>query len=193
MGDWSQTIVDAEAGPQDADRLAARVRDWLVSAGIVLAERTDCVLGSELGHPPGPNAGRALEDPSSDQGWQGLWTNGLDITVGRRVFDAGQGEVEAVTCPHCAKRIRLDDDHGEAWDLISDAFDEWLTGRDGVVACPSCGREVEPAAWRWPGDHFALGHLGFQFWNWPPLKQDFVAEVGRRLGGHRVVLLEGKL
>jgi uncharacterized Zn-finger protein len=197
MGDWFQTIVDVEAGAEDADRLAARVRDWLISAGIVLAERTDCVLGAEVGHPPGLAVGQALEDPSSDDGWQRLWTNGLDVTVGRRVFDAGQGEPEAVTCPHCTTEIRLVDDRwqliDEAWAPFREVFTEWSEGRDGVIACPSCGRPVEPSAWQWAGDCFALGHLGFTFWNWPELKQDFVAEVGRQLGGHRTVLLEGKL
>ncbi|TDC91407.1 hypothetical protein [Actinomadura sp. 7K507] len=197
MGDWFQTIVDVEAGAEDADRLAARVRDWLISVEVVLAERTDCVLGAEVGHPPGPAAGQALEDPSSDDGWQGLWSNGLDITVGRRVFDAGQGEVEAVTCPHCMGAIRLIDDGweliDEAWAPFREVLTDWPEGYDGVIACPSCDQPVEPTAWRWADDYFVLGHLGFTFWNWPPLKQDFVAEVGWRLGGHRTVLLAGKL
>lgn len=197
MGDWFQTIVDVEAGAENADRCAARVRDWLTSAGIVLAERTDCVLGAEAGHPPGPAVGQALEDPSSDDGWQGLWTNGLDIIVGRTVFDAGQGDVEAVTCPHCTREIRLVDAHWatieEAWAPFREVLTAWPEGDDGVIACLSCGEPVEPTAWRWADDYFALGHLGFTFWNWPQLKQDFVAEVSRRLGGHRVVLLAGKL
>ncbi|MEV4000607.1 hypothetical protein [Actinomadura sp. NPDC049753] len=197
MGDWFQKIIDVEAGAEDAERLAVRVRDWLISGGIVLAERTDCVLGAEGGHPPGPAVGQALEDPSSDDGWQSLWTNGLDITVGRTIFDAGQGDPVAVTCPHCTSEIRLVDDHwqpiDEAWAPFSEVFTEWSEGYDGVIACPSCGKPVEPSAWKWAEDYFALGHLGFTFWNWPELKQDFVAEVGRQLGGHRTVLLAGKL
>lgn len=54
MGDWFQTIVDAQVASQDAEGLASEVRDWLVSSGIVSSERTDCVLGSDLGYSPGP-------------------------------------------------------------------------------------------------------------------------------------------
>lgn len=197
MGDWFQTIVDVEAEAEDAERLANGVRDWLISEGVVLAERTDCVLGAVAGHPPGPAFAQALEDPSSDDGWRDLWSNGLDIAVGRTVFDAGQGEPEGVTCPHCAGEIRLVDDHwqpiDEAWTPFGEALSDWSDGVDDTIPCPSCDRPVEPAAWRWTDDYFVLGHLGFRFWNWPPLKQDFVAEVGRRSGGHRTVLLAGKL
>ncbi|MEB3367529.1 hypothetical protein [Saccharopolyspora mangrovi] len=197
MGDWFQTIVDVEVGAEDAEHFAAEVRDWLISAGIVLSERTDCVLGAQVGHPPGPAAGQALEDPSEDDGWQRLWTKGLDITVGRAVFDAGQGEVEAVTCPHCAKELRLVDACwqliDEAWAPFREVLTDWPEGLDGVIACRFCERPVEPTAWLWADDHLALGQLGFTFWNWPSLKQDFVDEIGRRLGGHRTALLAGKL
>ncbi|OKI41301.1 hypothetical protein A6A29_38220 [Streptomyces sp. TSRI0281] len=37
------------------------------------------------------------------------------------------------------------------------------------------------------------GHLGFTFWGWAELTSDFTGEVGLRLGGHRTVLLAGKL
>ncbi len=53
MGDRFQTIVDLDAGPADAEALAHRVVEWLVAEGVVLADRTNCVLGQPLGHPPG--------------------------------------------------------------------------------------------------------------------------------------------
>ncbi|MFD5336910.1 hypothetical protein [Streptomyces hawaiiensis] len=40
MGDHFQTIVDLDATEADAEPLARRVVDWLVTEGIVLAERT---------------------------------------------------------------------------------------------------------------------------------------------------------
>ncbi|GDY84963.1 hypothetical protein SAVCW2_41620 [Streptomyces avermitilis] len=57
MGDHFQTIVDLDASAGEAPELAARVIEWLVTEGIVLAERTDCVLGRPLGHPPGRTGG----------------------------------------------------------------------------------------------------------------------------------------
>lgn len=61
MGNHFQTIVDLHATPADATALAARGLDWLVAEGIVRAERTDCVLGAPLGHPPGPLWAKAVE------------------------------------------------------------------------------------------------------------------------------------
>ncbi|MEU8802836.1 hypothetical protein [Spirillospora sp. NPDC048819] len=196
MGDYFQTLVDVQAGPDEAERLARDVLDWLVASGVVAAGRTDCVLGADLGHPPGPRADAVL-DGEGYPSWRDLWTNGLDIATGRSVFDAGQGEPSAVSCPHCATTIELVDEGyelvREAWEPFGEAMTEWSEGRDGIIACPACTRAVEPAAWRWADDYFAFGHLGFTFWNWPPLRPEFVAEFTRRLAGHRTVLLDGKL
>ncbi|MFF4240319.1 hypothetical protein ACFYYL_30960 [Actinomadura geliboluensis] len=61
-----------------------------------------------------------------------------------------------------------------------------------VKPCPTCERPVDPQAWQWADDYFALGHLGFTFWNWLPLRPDFIAALAARLG-HPLVHLEGKL
>lgn len=193
MGDWFQTIVDVQASHDEADALAAHVREWLISAGVVSAERTDCVLSADLGYPPGPDAD-AVVDPSS---WDVPWQGGLDITVGRTVFDAGQGEPMAVTCPYCSATVGLVDEYfelvDEAWEPFREVVHGWDEGRDVVIPCAACGRPVEPNSWKWADDYFALAHLGFRFWNWPPLRPEFVAEFTRHLADHRTVLLEGKL
>lgn len=194
MGDWFQTIADVQASPQEAEALAAEVRDWLISSGVVSAERTDCVLGADLGHPPGPRAETAVDLSASTVPFGG---GGLDIITRRTVFDAGQGEPMAVACPYCSVTVDLVDesfelDH-EAWEPFREVVHGWDEGRDVTIACPSCGRPVEPTAWKWADDYFALAHLGFTFWNWPELRPEFVAEFTRHLAGHRTVLLEGKL
>jgi hypothetical protein len=89
MGDWFQTIGDIEATPDEAEKLAAAVLTWLVEAGIVAAERTDCVLGSDLGYPPGAKYTDAVTEP--DPSLTKRWTNGLEILTGRTIFDFGQG------------------------------------------------------------------------------------------------------
>lgn len=194
VGDHFQTVVDVEATLAEAERLVVDVRDWLISAGIVSAELTDCVLGADLGHPPGRSADEVVVGGYS---WKHLWTNGLEIEVGRTVFDAGQGEPWAVTCPYCTTEVPLVDEQfvlvAEAWRPFADVLDGWAQGRDAVMPCAACGRSVRPVDWQWADDYFALGHLGFTFWNWPPFRAEFVAEFGRRFGGHRVVLLAGKL
>jgi hypothetical protein len=195
MGDWFQTIVDTEATSGEAQRLAAHVLDWLVADGFVAAERTDCVLGADAGHAPGARCGEAVEEP--DPELFGVWSNGLHVTVGRTVFDAGQGEPTAVTCPHCATEIPLVDECWslveESWDRFRGAVGSWAEGHDEPVACPSCDRTAPVHTWLWADDHFAFGHLGFTFWNWPALRPGFVGDFSHRLGGHRTVLLEGKL
>ncbi|MFF0739025.1 hypothetical protein ACFYVL_01380 [Streptomyces sp. NPDC004111] len=195
MGDWFQTIVDTEAAPEEAQALAGNILDWLIADGVVAAERTDCVLGADAGHPPGTRFAEAVEDP--DPELVNVWSNGLHVAVGRTVFDAGQGEPSAVTCPHCAAETSLVDEYwspiDEAWDRFRDAVGSWADGDDEPVACPSCTRTAPVHTWLWADDYFAFGHLGFTFWNWPVLRPEFVAEFSRRLGGHRTVLLGGKL
>lgn len=47
--------------------------------------------------------------------------------------------------------------------------------------------------WQWIGHWpFAVGFLGFTFWNWPSLRLDFISQFADRLQ-HRVVITRGKL
>ncbi|GAA2081629.1 hypothetical protein GCM10009780_19210 [Actinomadura alba] len=91
MGDWFQTIVDVQAASGEAEALAADVRDWLISSGVVSAERTDCVLGSDLGYPPGPRVDEVVDNSGCSLPWQNVSANGLDIITGRTIFHAWQG------------------------------------------------------------------------------------------------------
>ncbi|WP_372350992.1 hypothetical protein [Streptomyces sp. KL116D] len=82
----------------------------------------------------------------------------------------------------------------EAWDRFKEAVEPWAEGSTiEPVACPSCGRTAPVHAWHWANDYFAFGHLGFTFWNRSKLRPEFLVDLSRRLGGHRTVLLEGKL
>ncbi|MFH9041773.1 hypothetical protein ACH4FA_20825 [Streptomyces sp. NPDC017966] len=193
MGDYFQTIVDLDAGPDEAAELADRAVAWLVDEGIVLAERTGCVLGQPLGHPPGPNWHRAVaEDDADREPW-----DGLAVEVGRTVFDAGQGDPEAVTCPRCAATMRLVTD---TWDTIDDAWapfraamETWDETGEAQVVCPACAESVPLPEWRWADDYFAFAHLGFEFWNWPEFTPEFLTRFSHALGGHRVGRVGGKL
>ena len=182
MGDWFQVIVDRDATEPEAPRLGAAVHEWLAAEGIVSLEPADCVLGSALGYPPGPSYGRAVVDP--DDGLFTLAHNGLRIVTGRTVFDPGQGGFELV-CASCSNRSEVPDEWGEA-------VDEWCEARGrGLLACPRCGRSRPVTEWE-SDPPCVLAYLGFKFWNWPPLKEELVEEIGKRLA-HRVVLVSGKL
>ncbi|KUM72401.1 hypothetical protein [Streptomyces curacoi] len=193
MGDHFQTIVDLAASPQQAPHLAERVVEWLVAEGIVLAERTDCVLGQPLGHPPGPHWQRAVGPDDAD--WD-PW-DGLAVYTGRTVFHGGQGEPEAVSCPRCGVTTRLITDEWEliddAWAPFSEAIDAWHKTGAARVDCPACAEAVPLTDWTWADDHFAFGHLGFEFWNWPPFTEKFRARISELLDGHRTAYVWGKL
>ncbi|MFE9324211.1 hypothetical protein ACIHDR_11440 [Nocardia sp. NPDC052278] len=180
MGDWFQNIVDVEATDADAAELSEQIVAWLVVEGIIVSERTDCVLDAEPGYGPGPNCLRAAESPVPD-----LRTNGMSALTGRHGFDAGEGAFpETITCPSCAAEIRLDP--------VAEDEVVWVYAGVEARTCPGCSDLIDYDEWVWPESYFVWGHLGFRFWNWPPLRPEFIAELGRRLG-HRTVLQEGKL
>ncbi|MFD8223213.1 hypothetical protein ACFV16_03465 [Streptomyces massasporeus] len=207
MGDYFQTIVDLDASAADAERLARRVVDRLVTEGIVLAERTDCVLGRPLGHPPGPSWARAVGDLDADEE---PW-DGLAVHIGRTVFDGGQDSPEAVTCPLCAATTPLESDPydeflpepdgrstaatdaEDPWPRFATALATWQTTGDAMVVCPACRCPAPLPDWTWTDDRLALGHLGFEFWNWPELTDDFRTRLSGLLDGHRTAYVWGKI
>ncbi|GAB3889522.1 hypothetical protein GCM10029964_059340 [Kibdelosporangium lantanae] len=175
MGDHFQRIVDVEATEAQAPGLAAVVVEWLVDRGVVRAEVTDCALGD--GHAPGPEYAVAVTEP--DPGLVDLRTNGLEVAVGRQVFFSADVS-QWIACPHCA--VDFDSD---------EAIRTWYLHGTDTHPCPVCGRLVALNDWRWEPP-WGFGCLGFTFWNWSPLRDDFVADVAGLLG-HRVVRPYGKM
>jgi hypothetical protein len=191
MGDHFQSIVDLDATPADASALAGRAVQWLVREGVILAERTDCVLGSPLGNPPGAHWTKAVAEPD----WKP--TDGLKVETGRTVFHGGQGDAQYATCPACANRTDFyteswDDIEG-AWEPFGEAINAWHKTGDATVACQHCGLASDLRAWTWADEYFAFAYLGFEFWNWPEFSPAFLADFARVLDGHRLVRVWGKL
>ncbi|MCA8986629.1 MAG: hypothetical protein KDA78_03255 [Planctomycetaceae bacterium] len=182
MGDWFQSVVDRDATESEAPELGAAILEWLVDEGIVTSDATDCVLGSDTGYPPGPNYHKATG--GTDEHLLQLVTNGLDVITKRNVFHSGQGGFELI-CSACSDRIEVP----ETW---GDAVGEWYENKGpGLLACPRCG-ERQPIN-EWEHDPpWGFANLGFKFWNWPALTDDFVKDIAEHLG-HRVLLVAGKL
>ncbi|MEU0439650.1 MULTISPECIES: hypothetical protein [unclassified Streptomyces] len=227
MGDFFQTVVDLDAGPQDAARLAERVVGWLAAEGIVLAAPTRCLLGDGLGHEPGPHWIKATGEENADH----QPYDGLEVHTERTVFHDGQGGPGSVICPRCGTTTGLDfggpeegpvgedgtpppgdgaspaDEDGlppvgghgappgeEIWPKFGEAITTWYeTGAAAHIDCPVCAAPVALTDWRWGDGWFSFGYLGFEFWNWPPLSEEFRARVADLLDGHRTAYHWGKL
>ncbi|MGW7565533.1 hypothetical protein ACWGJV_04550 [Streptomyces tendae] len=186
MGDRFQVIVDLDADDGDSEPLARRVREWLVAEGVVLGERTPCVPGQALGHPPGPHWERAVTDD-----WDFPPSDGLAVHTRRTGFTSGADMPGAALCPRCAASVALDD--AAAWPTFSTAMQTWHDTGTAAVDCPACAAPVPVQDWAWDDAPLALGHLGLEFWNWPDLTDAFRARVAALLDGHRTAYLWGKL
>jgi hypothetical protein len=195
MGDNFQIIADVEATEAEAPPLAESVVTWLAENAIIAATPADCVLGSGPGYSPGPGYTTAVSE--LDVMFLELRTNGVEVLTTKTIFFPVQGELGPAECPHCRQVMVLEDPGtGEAtthWEQFSDALDQWWAGGPGEVACPHCTQRVSLNDWQWVGGWpIAAGFLGFTFWNWPPLSEEFIAQMATRLG-HQVVVTKGKL
>jgi hypothetical protein len=189
-----------EATLDEAPRLANTVIEWLTAEGIVDATLTDGrdVWGAGY-YRPGPNHRLVVAHPDHPYatGFAESGLGRLKVVIGRTVFYPVQGEPGPAVCPLCGYAVMLiDSETGQAtedWELFSDALADWPDGGPGIVHCPNNGSAITINEWQWQGDWpIAVGHLGFEFWNWPLLHPDFVTQIGRLIG-HRVVVTRGKL
>lgn len=182
MGDWFQSVVDRDATESEAPQSGILIQQWLVDEGIISRNASACVLGSDTGYPPGPNYEKAVG--GHDDCLNLLATNGLNIITTRNVFHTGQGGCELV-CAACTERF-------EATDAWGDAVGEWYERNGpGSLACPGCGHSQPIDEWE-HDPPWGFANLGFEFWNWPPLTEQFVQQFAERLK-HRVLLVAGKL
>lgn len=183
MGDQFEIVVDTDVGDETAAVVASAIVRWLVGEGVVMAERSACVLGlDDLGHAPGPSAATAFSGESI--GIRTLTSNGLELNIGREVFTACEGGTEPLGCPRCGAENSADDEWFEA-------TDDWYDGGVGLMACAECAAVSPITAWK-TEPYWAFGNLGFTFWNRPPLRPDFVQQISQQLN-HRVKLVVGSL
>jgi hypothetical protein len=194
MGDSYRVIVDPVATLTEAPILAAKVMEYMISRGIISPERRDCVLSKDQGYPPGNNVGEALAQwtPEYTPGVpvpldqigdtvRGCVVNGVIEVVGRTVFF---NFVDLVRCPLC----QADNVHGEWGDAVS----RWNKGDDlALLKCICCNEKSPLTEWTFDPP-WAFGNLGFEFWNWGPMKRSFVDKVSELLG-HKVVSIARKV
>jgi hypothetical protein len=151
-------------------------------------------------YPPGPNVDEALAtwSPSKTRGSFGQplppaqileellhWSdNGVEEIVGRTVFHNYGAGLNAVRCPGClANQVK------GTW---SDCINDWFRGDDfATVPCQNCQESSPLTEWLFDPP-WLFGHLGFEFWEWPPMKRRFIDAISRILG-HKVRMVAGHI
>lgn len=186
MGDAYVWVADVDARPEEAAELAGRVMDWLEEEGVVRSELTHCLLGDELGRPPGPHAASAVTEEGEVTE---LGACGVGMEIERRVYLCA--EAWTATCPHCGATAEPSESGPDMWTrkwapLLDDLY-AWFGGTGpGSGACVRCGGRADFLAWG-IDPPVAVAHLGLVLWNWPPLSGRFLEELSGVLGGHRLV------
>jgi hypothetical protein len=185
MGDWFQHVVDLDASTAEAPLLQDHLHAWLVQHGIIASTRSPCVLDAlGRGYAPGPRYPLVVDATLKTlERTNALQIKGVVFCTGRTVFDSGQGRV-ALFCPGCHGKDP--DDH--AW---TEAVTEWFEGGRGLLACAQCHTAHPITEWIFE-PAWGFSSVGCTFWNWPPLKPSFVADIARVLG-HRIRYIAGKL
>lgn len=176
MSEHAVTLVELSLTAADAQARAEAVRDWLLAAAVVVANPAPDALTSPSGLLPGPEAEARATDGAIVRG---LRNSGVDIVVGRQLFDSGMN-FEPPQCPGCAAPLAV----GAYVDLLG----EWVESGEPATACPECGQAA--LLGDWPGDCAChVGELGVRFNNWPLLRARFMDELGHVMGvRYRVVL-----
>jgi len=100
-----------------------------------------------------------------------LAVNGLEIIIGRQVFDSGGLDLTLVRCPVCQENI-VDSE----WDLAP-----WANQESDLLSCPQCNSASVVQAYTFE-PAWGFSNLGFRFWNWPPFTAQFLVQVARIIG-----------
>lgn len=171
-------LVEISLTATEARRNAPVVTSWLLARGVITPNPDrDLMAPSEFR--AGPHCSAA--SPEADR-WVGGGHTGVDILVGRQVHHAA-GNYEPPACPHCgAEAIGADDHHA--------LIEPWLHDRvEAPVRCIACGRTspVGDLDGRWS---FHVGDLAVVFHNWPPLHEEFAADLGTVMGPRTRMVLE---
>ena len=170
MSDRSISIVPRQSGYPDKEIKAKEILEWLVSLDIVKPTASDCILSSRKGY--AISIGARLISTAPEYLPFDLGVNGLDIITERQVFDTGQNGIEELICPSCKQNIASED-----WEFLN----EWSDNKSNNLTCPLCniGTDIHQYSFI---PEWGFSDLGFTFWNWSTLKDDFISDFKRKLG-----------
>jgi hypothetical protein len=104
--------------------------------------------------------------------------------VRRSIFHNFGLGLDLVRCPICL----VNQVEGK-W---SDGVGGWFQGDDlATILCEHCNKSSLLTDWFFDPP-WLFGHLGFEFWEWPPMKRRFLDDISRILG-HKVRMILGKI
>jgi hypothetical protein len=178
MSDNSISIVPKKSNYPDNLNKAKEILDWLVSLDIVKSSTSDCVLGQQEGHAISDGARSVTANPE-DLPFD-LITNGLAINTSRQVFDTGQNEIETLVCPACKQDIVSAD-----WGFIG----EWAEENNDFITCPSCKTKSDIQKFSFQPE-WGFSNLGFTFWNWPGLTDNFISAFKEKLDAEVAIVYQ---
>ena len=158
---------------------------WLIERGMVLPDKTDCALGPHGGYPPGPSAEIAIDGVAH---LRQLKSNGLEITVGPKLSIAPAAFDDDVTykCATCGSHPGGIDFFQTHMVAVIETFlaDE----AEPVVICPSCKQEHGLRSYEFEPPALAAAYCTLTFWEWFPVKNEFIAKLAAAARGKPTVL-----
>jgi hypothetical protein len=169
MSDYNISIVPKQSNYPDKEIKTKEILDWLVSLDIVKPTLSDCILSDKNGYAISDGAKNVVDD--IDTLPFGLVTNGLEIITERQVFDTGEHGMEELICPNCKQNIS-----DEEWSF----FDEWFEQENNEMTCPLCNVATNIHQFKFTPE-WGFSDLGFKFWNWSELKDDFIFQFKQKL------------
>ena len=148
---------------------AKEILNWLISLDIVKSTPTDCVLSSTDGYAIS-NGAKLVMTGDSNLPFN-LGANGFEISTCRQVFDTGQNGIEKLICPNCKEDISSED-----WDFLSECADN----KSNNLTCPLCKIATDIHSFQFT-PIWGFSDLGFTFWNWSDLTEDFLNDFKQKL------------
>jgi hypothetical protein len=170
MSDHSISIVPKQSAYPDKGIKAKEILEWLISLDIVKPTLSDCVLSSNDGYAISNGAKLISREPQYLP--FNLATNGLEIITERQIFDTGENGIDKLMCPNCNQDIASED-----WDFLN----EWSDNKSNNLTCPLCNVGTVIHQFKFTPE-WGFGDLGFTFWNWSSLTDNFIADFKQRLG-----------
>lgn len=170
MSDHSITIVPRLSNFPDNIVKANEILDWLISQDIVKPSLSDCVLSSNKGYAISEGAKSVTNLP--DELPFDLNVNGLEIITKRQVFDTGESGMDECICPNCKGNLASED-----WSF----FNDWYEQKSNNITCTLCNIASDIHQFTF-SPSWGFSDLGFTFWNWHGLTDEFIAEFKQKLG-----------